>query len=159
MFPSPRGCDRSGMKVDFVQTLDSIARRMGTDRPRSRPWYPKIQEPPHGWVLKREFSDRGRHVYIQNHPSDDERGVRLEKKRVEKFILDAEVNKSPRGMRWLAQEYVSTLASVGEFRFICVDGEAIRVVIASKRADNETKTGELWIMEGIKTMLSLEKIE
>ena len=62
-------------------------------------------------------------------------------------------------MRWLAQEYVSTLASVGEFRFTCVDGEPIRVAITSKRADNETKTGELWIMEGIKTMLSLEKIE
>ena len=61
-------------------------------------------------------------------------------------------------MRWLAQEYFSTLTSVGEFRFICVDEEPIRVAITGKRADHEAKTGELWIMEGIKTMLSLEKI-
>ena len=147
------------MKVDFVQTLDFIARRMGTTRPRSKPWYPKVQEPPLGWVLKREFSDQGRHVYIPSRQSDNERAVRLEKKRVEEFILDAEANKDPENMRWLAQEYVSTLASVGEFRFICVNGEPVRVAITGKFGNPETKNSELWIMEGFRTMLSLGEIK
>ena len=158
VFPSPKGCNRFGMKVDFVQTLDFIARRMETARPRSQPWHPKIQEPPHGWVLKREFSDQGRHVYVPNRLSNNERDVRLEKKRVEKFIRDAESNKDPENVRWLAQEYVPTLASVGEFHFICVNGEPIRVAITSKRANSETTTGELCVTEGIRTMLGLEQI-
>ena len=158
VFPSPRGCDRGGSKVDFVQTLDFIARRMGTARPQTKPWQPKLEEPPHGWVLKREFSDGGRHVYIPNHPSDDgEKAVRREKKRVQKFILGAEANKDPESVRWLAQEHIPTLTSIGEIRFMCINGNPTRVAITTKRTQG-TKTGELWIMEGIRTMLGLDRI-
>ena len=67
VFPSPRGCDRGGTKVDFVQTLDFIARRMETARSQTKPWYLKLEDPPHGLVLKREFSDGRRHDYIPSH--------------------------------------------------------------------------------------------
>ena len=158
VFPSPRGCDRGGTKVDFVQTLDFIARRMETARPQTKPWHPKLEDPPHGWVLKREFSDRGRHVYIPNHSSDDgEKAIRRENKRVQKFILGAETNKDPENVQWLAQEYIPTLTSIGEFRFMCINGNPTRVVITTKRAQG-TKTGELWITEGIRTMLGLDRI-
>ena len=128
---------------------------METARPVSKPWHPKLEEPPHGWVLKREFSDQGRHVYVPNHPTNDERGVRREKKRVGKFILDAKANQDPENIRWLAQEYVPTLDSVGEFRHMCVDGNPVRVAFTSKCAPDGTNTGALHITEGIRTMVGL----
>lgn len=59
---------------------------------------------------------------------------------------------------WLQQEYVQTLATVGEFRFFCVSGEPIRMVITSKSGPGEPNPGGTCSLEGIKTMLGLQEI-
>jgi hypothetical protein len=132
---------------------------MGTARPKSVPWDPNPQSPPNGWVLKREFSDAGRHVYIPDHPlQNGERAIATETRRANRFVRKANDKDQTIGCRWLAQEYVPTLASLGEFRFMWVDGEPVRVVITRKCSRYEPEAGEFWSMEGIKTMAGLQKI-
>lgn len=156
VFPSPKGCDKHGAKVNFAQELDLIARREGTARPQSRPWDPNSQEPHRGWVLKREFSDAARHVYIPIHPlNDDAKTSKREKTRIRNFMKKI---KAKDGFLWLQQEYVQTLSTVGEFRFFCVNGEPIRVVITSANGPGEPHPGETSSLEGIDTMLGLEEI-
>jgi hypothetical protein len=159
VFPSPRGCNTQGAKALFVQTIDRIARKMGTRRPKSRPLDPSISSPPHGWVLKREFSDAGRHVYIPVHPlKTGEKPEKAEVRRAVKFLKEAGARDGKK-LGWLAQEYVPTIASVGELRFMCVGGNPVRVVITNKHPKGHRLAGETCSVEGIKTMLSLEGIQ
>jgi hypothetical protein len=155
VFPSPRGCDAHGAKVNFVQTIDGIASRMRTGRPRTVPLEPSHQSPPQGWVLKREFSDAGRHVYVPNNrPRGNERDDDAEAERALQFLRSARAEEKSSHLNWLAQEYVPTLASVGELRYMCIDGSPERAVITGRRP-----SGETWSTEGIKTMKGLREIQ
>ena len=132
---------------------------MGTTRPRSLPWDPELQEPQHGWVLKREFSDAARHVYVPDYPlRDDRTSVRKEKKRVRQFLGKGNARGDLGDIQWLAQEYVPTLVSLGELRFMCVDGEPVRMVITGDDGPGKPDADGTWSMEGIRTMLGLGEI-
>lgn len=138
--------------MTFVRNLDAIARTMGTGRPRTLEWDPESNEPPYGHVLKREFSDAARHVYVPNHtlePTDKQ--MATEVKRANAFVKKIR-DEGNIGWKWLSQEYVPTLQSVGEFRFVCIDGDPVRVVITGRRE------GGVTTVENIRTMLSLREI-
>lgn len=140
-----------------MQTLDLVARKMGTARPRTVPWDPELQAPRYGWVLKREFGDATKQVYFPGHPLEDNEGaLRSEMKRVRAFMGRVRAEGGPEKTQWLAQEYVPALASLGEFRFMCVDGEPVRTVVTGRH--DKLSAHETWSQEGIKTMLSLEEI-
>jgi hypothetical protein len=139
-----------------VQKLDFIARIMGTARPRSLPWDPEFEEPPYGWVLKREFGDAARHVYILHYPfGNGKRAFGREMKRVRNFMAGVRARDDPENIKPLAQEYVPAIARVGEIRFMCVDDEPVRTVITGKRRADERNPVVTW---GIATMLSLNRI-
>ena len=157
ILPSPKGCDKHGQKVEFTQELDHIARRMCTARPKSREWFIGTDLPA-GHVLKREYSDAGRHVYIPHQPSSTETDIAAEKKRVQRFLAKTREDEELENFRWLAQEHVPTLAAVGELRFMCIDGEPVRVVITGKHQPGHREAGKIWCMEGIATMLSLNDL-
>jgi hypothetical protein len=123
---SPKGCHQYGSKCEFVQTLDFIMRKMGTARPRSLAWDPQVQEPHHGWVLKWEFSNAARHMYIPNYPLRDNRqAVTKEKKWVLWFVGKGKARENLGDIWRLAQEYVPVLASIGKLQFMCVDDEPV----------------------------------
>jgi len=153
VFPSPDGCRTQGAKVDFVGTLDSIASKMRTSRPESRPLEGL---PPCGWVLKREFSDGDRHVYIPGYPVEA-KGEDRETKRALRFLAGVEPDKTS-NCRWLAQEYVPELRRVGEIRHMCVDGIPIRAVLTGRHPDGHRSAGERWSIEDIRNMTYLEDI-
>lgn len=120
------------------------------------PWVPDSAEPPHGWVLKREFSDAVRHVYVPNQPlSDNEEAITKEKKHVQRFIQKVRCEGGLSNFRWLAQEYVPTL-NLGELRFMCIEGKPWRVVITGRNPEDGSNS--FWTTESIRTMLSLDKI-
>lgn len=145
VFPSPRGCDERGAKTDFIQTLDRIARSMEAGRPGTQPLDIGSQPLPFGWVLKREFSDGGRHVYVPNHPLESEADKEKE----------ARAEGGLKSYKWLAQEYVPMLATVGEIRHMCVNGSPVRTVITGKLST----PGAVWSAEGIRSMITLREIQ
>ena len=159
VFPSPSGCQNHGRKLQFVQTLDAISKKMETSRPATMPWDPCSQPPPFGYVLKRDFSDAARHVYVPKYPlGTGQKATAAELRRATEFVQNTTDHDQPISGSWLAQEYVPTLSSVGELRFICIDGNPVRVVITGKHKPGHPDAGQAWTIEGIKTMLSLHEI-
>lgn len=131
IFPSSQGCASHGAKVAFNETLEVISEEMQMPRPKSeRVVDPK--KPPHGLVLKREYSDAGLDGQIAT------------TKDIECF--------------WLAQEYVP-FPPIVEFRFICVGGVPIREVVTGKHEDHPVDPGGLWAYDdnhSLKTVLELQ---
>ena len=141
--------------MDFTQTLDRIARSMETGRPSTQPLEISSRSPPFGWVLKREFSDGARHVYIPNHPLVTEADKGKEARRFNRYWKKARVESGSNGYKWLVQEYVPTLATVGETRHMCINGSPVRTVITGKLPT----PGTVWSAEGIRSMITLKEIQ
>jgi hypothetical protein len=152
VFPSPSGCDSHGKKGDFVRKAEEIAKEMKTARPRTEvPWDMTSGERPKGMVVKREYSDCSRHVFVPEHTEEtaSPKQIKGEDTRYRKF-LEANTDKDKEHFRWIAQEYVQTLQAVGEIRFMCVDGEIPRETITVRKPQ-----GLVGFVDDIKTMISL----
>lgn len=156
VFPSPQGCERHGAKVSFNKTLDAISDAMGMRRPRTE-LLDEDKKPPFGFVLKREFSDEGRDVYIPKlRPGEPER---KETRRAVEFLKKREASMKNKHCSWLAQELVPFLA-VAEIRFICVDGIPIRNIVTGKHPDDHpTGPGELWCYENNDSLRTLSELQ
>jgi hypothetical protein len=155
VFPSPRGCEKHGKKVAFNEVLQHISNLMGTSRPKAHR-LEDLENPPNDFVLKREFSDGGRDVYIPKLSLSPAEGI----KRAVAFVKKSRRNSPSDACSWLAQEYVPFL-SVSEIRFGCVGGSVIRGVVTGKHPADHPDAGHLWSYEGnecLKTLSSLQQV-
>lgn len=155
VFPSPSGCRSHGRKGELALKFDVIAKEMGTARPVTKYGWDPTSEPPDGMVLKREYSSCSEYVFLpkpsQTRASSNE--ADRERKRCQRWIrkhLDAEGAVS---YKWMAQEYVPTLRTVGELRYMCIGGEPARVTITSKCKTSEHDTSYL---DNIDTLILLK---
>ena len=141
--------------MKFNRTLDTISDRMQASRPETLPLH-NLDEPPHRFVLKREFSDGGDDVYI---PSKVVGSLRSESSRVINFVKKREKDRGSLQSQWLAQEFVSSLMEV-EIRFFCVGGEVIRNVFTGKHpSDDAVDPCGIWSYnqtESLKTIPALQ---
>ena len=152
-FPSPRGCDRHGAKVSFNATLEEISKEMGMRRPATEELV-DLKNPPRGFVLKREYSDTSRDVYVPSHPLK-----MSETRTAAAFIKGRTTAGKNDSCSWLCQEFVPFL-SIGEIRFMCAAGGPIRNVVTGRHArDHPTTPGEIWYYErndSLKTIVALQ---
>ena len=113
-----------------------------------------LKNPPHGFVLKREYSDTSRDVYIPSHPLEAS-----ETRTAAAFIKGRTAAGKNDSCSWLCQEFVPFL-SVGEIRFMCAAGVPIRNVVTGRHArDHPTAPGEIWYYErndSLKTIAALQ---
>jgi hypothetical protein len=99
-------------------------------------------------------------VYVPDYPlKDDKRAVTKEKNRVQKFMRNVRASEDLGDVKWLTQEYVPSLGSVGELRFFCVNGQPVRMVITGENGRGKPDAGGTWSIEGMRTMLSLKQIK
>ena len=128
---------------------------MKTSRPKTKQ-LAHLEYPPYGFVLKREFSDASRDVFLPNLSAKSEA---QEAKRAATFIRKCTSANKVVESSWLAQEYVPFL-SVGEVRFVCVGGHPIReIVTGTHPKDHPHNPGALWAYErndSLKTLLALQ---
>jgi hypothetical protein len=156
IFPSPQGCDKHGAKVPFNATLGKISREMGMRRPESTELV-DLENPPSGLVLKREYSDTGRDVYIPSLqlklPRDQ--GTR----EAAAFIKERMTANKNDNCLWLCQELAPFLP-IGEVRFMCVGGAPIREVVTGRHPQNHpTAPHQMWSYErndSLKTISALQ---
>ena len=151
IFPSPSGCTRHSGKVKFNKILDGIARDMNTQRPKTEVLL-DLKNPPCGLVLKREFSDVSKDVYVPPSTSlkSQARGAKALMK--EKLAGDPDVDCS-----WLTQEYVPFL-SFAEIRFVCVGGRPIRELVTGVHSD-KANSGSIWTFEPNDSMRTLSDLQ
>lgn len=116
-----------------------------------------LKKPPCGFVLKREYSDTSRDVYIPLHPlelSEDE-----EIKKAAIFIRQRVAESKDDECSWLYQELAPFLSS-GEIRFVCIAGVPIREIVTGRHPRNHaTNPGETWSYErndSLKTVSALQ---
>jgi hypothetical protein len=115
---------------------------MGTGRPATKK-LDDLERPPYGWVLKREYSDTGRDVYIPSQAASEDLGT----KQAATFIKDRVAEAKDDDCSWLCQELVPFLAS-GEIRFVCVGGTPIREVVTGTHQPGHADAGHTWSYEG-----------
>lgn len=128
--------ERFGRKEPDAGTLAVIAHRLQRPHPASTSVEDKpIQE---NTVLKRANSDAGLHVILPHQRRDRN--------------LENLKALSPNGERWLMQEYVETLITVGEWRVFVVNGHPIHTAHTFK-----TESG--WRAEPATSFWSLRDIE
>jgi len=151
IFPSPRGCDVHGAKIELNATFEAIAKDMKMRRPRTE----RLADPgnpPHGMVLKLEYSDTSRDVYIPKR-SGLEKGV----EKAAAFVKERTDASWDCG--WLAQEYVPFLP-FGEIRFIMVDGSPVRDIVTGRHPDNHpTDPGQLWSYESNDSLKNISELQ
>ena len=90
-----------------------------------------VEEPPYGWVLKREFSDTGKDVYIPTTTS----GPLQRNRDAATFIKERTDEHENDECSWLVQELAPFLP-IAEIRFLCVGGVPVREVVTGKYADD-----------------------
>ena len=152
-FSSPWGCDRHGAKVSFNATLEEISKEMGMQRPAAEELV-DLKSPPCGLVLKREYSDTSRDVYIPSHP------LEMSEARIAAvFIKERTAAGRNDGCSWLCQEFVPFL-SIGEIWFMCAASVPICNVVTGRHAlDHPVTLGEIWYYErndSLKTIAALQ---
>lgn len=154
VFPSPQGCSNHGAKVEFNETLKKIADAMGTGRPKTER-VENLKKPPKGFVLKREFSDASRDVYIPK-----QSGTPVEEEDPAAAFIRKKMKENPGDVcSWLAQEYVPFL-SVGEVRFMCVGGIPIRENVTGRHPDDHPDVpGEIWNYPNNDTLRTLSDLQ
>lgn len=115
-----------------------------------------LKNPPYGRVLKREFSDFGRDVYI---PDLAEITQQAEIQRAADFIKGRMAEGKNDECSWLSQERAPFL-SVGEIRFMCVGGVPVRETVTGNHPmDHPRLPGEPWSYErndSLKTLAALQ---
>ena len=116
-----------------------------------------LAKPPCGWVLKREYSDTSRDVYVPPHPlkTSEEREI----KKAAAFIKKRMAASEGDDCSWLCQEFVPFI-STAEIRFMCVGGAPIREVVTGRNPrGHHFLPGETWAYEGndsLKTVSALQ---
>lgn len=144
IFPSPQGCNKHGAKVDFNATLERISKEMEMGRPATMKLN-DLKKPPPGWVLKREYSDTGRDVYVPSLAPTSRRGEEI--KEAAAFIRRRNCEAKDDICSWLCQELVPFL-SIGEFRSLCVNGTPVRDVTSGRYPkDHPENPDKLWFRE------------
>jgi hypothetical protein len=102
-----------GLKHDLVEKLDSIAGSVtGTKRPKSL-LLQANENPPLGWLIKREYSDAARHVIFPRNA-----------KSVAAYEESGDY-------RWFAQEMVPLLRQWGEIRIIFLNKIPLYAVLTT----------------------------
>lgn len=136
-----------------MRKAEEIAKEMATTRPQTVvPWDVTSGKRPEGMVVKREYSDCSRHVFIPKvlGKSTHRKEIKGEDKRYQEFLA---ANADKERFRWVAQDYVQTLHTVGEIRFMCVGGQIPRETITLKRP-----RGIVSFVDDIKTMIPLNEM-
>lgn len=143
VWPPPKQIERVGWKDPDCVLLDLIARRLNGLRPATIPLQPQDIDSSSiipDTVLKRSNSDCGHHVIFP-----DER-----RKRNVEHLREL----SPYGEKWLMQEYVPTLRTVGEWRVFIVNGAVIQTVHTYMHSDTKrweaTLATTFWSLDEIK---------
>jgi hypothetical protein len=104
-------------KYNLIRKLDKIAETIThTERPRTILMGAK-DEPPKGWMVKREHSDGGRHVEFP----------RSSKSKV--------MNNREGSYRWIAQEVAPLLRKLGEIRVVFVGQNPLYAVLTTPSKD------------------------
>ena len=156
VFPSPQGCANHGAKVAFNNTLQLISGGVQVSWPRTERVV-DLKKPPHGMVLKCEYSDAGCDVYIPKLAPRVSKQTEIRQAAV--FIKGQMDQHKVIECSWLAQEYVPFLP-IGEIRFMCLGGEPICNIMTGKnRDDHPEDPGELWGYErntSLKTVSELQ---
>lgn len=143
VWPPPLHLTRAGSKDPDCASLDWICDQMDNClRPKTT--YLKSDfttaDIEDNTVLKRPHSDCGHHVIFP-----DER-----RKRNDVYMRQ----NSPSGERWLMQEYVPTLQTVGEWRTFIVNGCIIHTVHTFKNLS----TGK-WIAKQVNSFWTLQEMK
>jgi hypothetical protein len=138
MWPSTRQINSVGSKQQFISHLDIIATKTSTLRPRTI-LLKNGNSIPKNAVIKRSHSDCGHHVLLPNN-----KGRNWES-----------LNQHPKipGAVWMAQTYVPTLRSLGEWRVFIVGGQTIYTVHTKYNEDKST-----WSWEPVHDFYSLEEL-
>ena len=143
IFPSPRGCADHGAKISFNETLEKISRDMGMSRPKTER-LTDLKNPPHGLVLKREYSDAAHDVHV---PNVQGMSVKSAVRRAAAFITKRTNANKNDTCSWLTQEFVPFI-SIAEIRFMCVGKVPIREVVTGVHPRNHpTEPGRMWCYE------------
>jgi hypothetical protein len=138
MWPPLQQINSIGSKRQLIRHLDFTASKTSSLRPRT-----VILKDgdliPNDAVIKRSHSDCGHHVLLVN---DDGRNWES-------------LNQHPKipGAVWMAQAYVPTLRSLGEWRVFIVGGRAIYTV--HTKYNEEKKT---WTWEPVDDFYALEEL-
>jgi hypothetical protein len=156
IFPSAQGCDKHGAKVSFNITLEEISREVDMRRPETRKLV-DLKKPPPGLVLKREYSDTGRDVYV---PSLRQKlAPAQEAQTAAAFIKSRTAASKDEDCLWLCQELAPFLP-MGEIRFMCIDGVPVREVVTGRHPeDHPTTPGEVWSYEGNDSLKTLSALQ
>lgn len=116
-----------------------------------------LKNPPCRWVLKREYSDTGRDVYVPSFApklSDSQ-----EIKKAAAFIARQNRKAEDDICFWLCQEHVPFLP-IAEFRSICIGGTPVRDVVSGRYPkDHHGNPGMLWFREGMDTLKMLSTLQ
>jgi hypothetical protein len=138
MWPSIRQMNSIASKQQFISHLDIIAAKTSSLRPKTillkdGDSFPKDA------VIKRSHSDCGHHVLLPNN-----KGRNWES-----------LNQHPKipGAVWMAQTYVPTLQSLGEWRVFIVGGQAVYTVHTKYNEEKST-----WFWEPVDDFYSLEEL-
>ena len=141
-------------KWNTVAILDMIAAENGWMRPRTTPLHHGCIIPA-DTVLKRSHSDSGEHVILPEHSVVGNGTEDIQKRHalsalrtweeLEKVTFSTEE-------KWVSQEYVQTLASLGEWRCFLVGGHIECIV------HTVPDTSGRWRGRRVSTFLSLEEI-
>lgn len=115
-----------------------------------------LKSPPYGLVLKREYSDSCRDVYIPSNPPK-----RPEEAHNAAAFTEARMAEGKNdSCSWLCQEFVPFL-STGEIRFMCIGGIPVREVVTGRFPQGcpSAPGGGLWFYERnscLKTIAALQ---
>ena len=158
VFPSPSGCNNHGNKGEFVRTLERIATRMNSARPNTLFKWDPDSELPAEMVIKRDYSDGCRHVFLptflrKEPPVQD---IEKDRKRFKRWIGNSPKNSETGRAEWIAQEFVHTLNDVGEMRFLCANGKIVRTVTTQKASHSQPT---FQFTEEIPAMISLRDMQ
>jgi hypothetical protein len=111
VWPTPNHVKLMGNKLELIKHLDLVARKLETPRPKTF-ILRKGDLIPKDAVLKRTHSDAHQHVLLPG-----------------KYVgMWDELDEDLDGAQWFAQEYVSLLRKVGEWRCIMAGGRIMYVI-------------------------------
>jgi hypothetical protein len=153
IFPSPAGCSKQGAKFSYLEIFDEIATSMKTARPTTVE-IKDLDNPPFGFVLKREFSESGMDVYVPKVAMDEKvpKKRTAEAMRATEWLKERVVASNGEDCRWFAQELVPFLA-LGEIRFMCAGGVPVRDFVTGKNS------GGLWSYEHNGSLKAVSRLQ
>lgn len=144
----------AGHKWKTVKILEMAARANGWSRPRTD-ILERSREIPAGTVLKRSHSDCGEYVVMPEQSvsgsgaAADRSRQRLNAMRTWSHLDDRTYSEEE---RWVSQQYVETLITVGEWRFFLVGGHVENIVHTFHAPDGN------WLGRRVSSFLTLGEL-